>query len=169
LFADLAAQAQCAAPQIAKLVANDGQANDEFGYSVGIYGTDAVVGAYGDADNGSYAGAAYLIDTVSGQQLKLLPDDGQADALFGHSVAINGNTVIVGAPYDEENGLNTGSAYLFDATTGKQIAKLLANDGNHADQFGHFVTVKDGLAIVGAASGISRTGAVPNIGLARNN
>ena len=63
-------------------------------------------------------GAAYLFDTDGGQQLfKLLASDGMAFDNFGRSVAISGNTAIVGAP-------GQGAAYLFDTTTGQQIAKL---------------------------------------------
>ncbi|MEE9129379.1 MAG: FG-GAP repeat protein [Phycisphaerales bacterium] len=51
-----------------------------------------------------------------GDQLaKLLPDDGAADDRFGWSVAISGTTAIVGAYLDDDNGTDSGSAYLFDA------------------------------------------------------
>ena len=48
-------------------------------------------------------------------------------------VAISGTTAIVGAYYDDDNGEDSGSAYLFDTTTGQQIAKLLPNDGAAGD------------------------------------
>ena len=63
------------------------------------------------------------------QLFKLLADDGAADDNFGLSVAISGTTAIVGAWWHDDNGSDSGSAYLFDATTGQQITKLLPDDG----------------------------------------
>ncbi len=82
-----------------------------------INGENAVVGARGDDDNGPISGAAYLFDTATGQQtVKLLRDDGASYDYFGVTVAISGATVVVGAPADDDNGSNSGSAYLFDAS-----------------------------------------------------
>ncbi len=83
------------------------------------------------------------------QLFKLLPDDGAAGDRFGRSVAISGNTVIVGAYLDDDNGSQSGSAYLFDTTTGEQIAKLLPDDGAAGDQFGGSVAISGTTAIVG--------------------
>ncbi len=136
--------------QIAKLLAKDGAAVDTFGVSVAISGATAVVGAWGDDDNGDRSGSAYLFDTTTGWQVaKLLADDGAAFDRFGWSVGISGATAIVGAYLDDDNGLNSGSAYLFDATTGRQIAKLLARDGAAVDHFGYSVAISGETAIVG--------------------
>ncbi|MEE8156263.1 MAG: FG-GAP repeat protein [Phycisphaerales bacterium] len=140
--------------QIAKLLPNDGAANDQFGTSVAISGATALVGAYFDDDNGESSGSAYLFDTTTGLQLsKLLPDDGAEFDQFGASVAISGATAIVGVPFDDDNGSGTGSAYLFDTTTGRQIAKLLPDDGAAFANFGNFgisVAISGATAIVGA-------------------
>ncbi|MCZ6612369.1 MAG: FG-GAP repeat protein [Planctomycetota bacterium] len=67
------------------------------------------------------AAAASVLSTAPayadlGDQLfKLLADDGAAGDVFGHSVAISGATAIVGAQDDDDNGTQSGSAYLFDA------------------------------------------------------
>ncbi|MCH8807510.1 MAG: FG-GAP repeat protein, partial [Planctomycetes bacterium] len=104
----------------------------------------------------SCAAAAFILSTGTaygdlGDQLaKLLPDDGAAGDLFGHSVAISGATAIVGTPYDDDNGIDSGSAYLFDITTGRQIAKLLADDGATHHDFGVSVAISGATAIVGA-------------------
>ncbi len=75
-----------------------------------------IVGAYRHDDKGSASGSAYLFDTTTGLKIaKLLPDDGAAGDWFGWSVAISGATAIVGARYDDDNGAQSGSAYLFDA------------------------------------------------------
>ena len=140
--------------QIAKLLPDDGAAQDHFGFSVAISGDTAIVGAHRDDDNGSYSGSAYLFDTTTGRQLiKLLPNDGAAGDHFGFSVAISGTTAIVGAYLDDDNGDRSGSAYLFDTTTGRQLFKLLPNDGEVLDHFGVSVAISPdgiGTAIVGS-------------------
>ena len=137
--------------QIAKLLPNDGATGDLFGVSVAISGSTAIVGADGDDDNGSSSGSAYLFDTLTGVQItKLLPSDGAANDIFGRSVAISGTTAIVGARLDDDNGIGSGSAYLFDTVTGNQIAKLLPSDGALGDFFGHPVAISGTTAIVGA-------------------
>ncbi len=137
--------------QTAKLLPEDGAALDQFGRSVGISGTTAIVGAFGDGDNGLVSGSAYLFDTTTGRQIfKLLPNDGAAGDLFGISAAISGGIAIVGAERDDANGSNSGSAYLFDITTGQQIAKLLPDDGEGNDRFGWSVAISGSTALVGA-------------------
>ena len=110
--------------QLFKLLPDDGAANNAFGISVAIspdsIGT-AIVGAAGDDDNGEQSGSAYLFDTTTGRQIaKLLPNDGETFDYFGHLVAISpdgiGTTAIVGATGDDDNGCDSGSAYLFDAS-----------------------------------------------------
>ena len=143
--------------QFGELLASDGAASDFFGYSVALDGTIAIVGAWGHDDNGSSSGSAYLFDISDlanpVQTAELLPSDGEAVAHFGISVAISGTTVIVGAHRDNENGEDSGSAYLYDISDPAnpvQIAKLLANDGASCDFFGQSVAIKAGIAIVGA-------------------
>lgn len=137
--------------QIAKLLPDHGAAEDLFGRSVAISGTTAIVGAFQDDDDGTDSGSAYLFDTTTGQQFaKLLPDDGTANNLFGWSIAISGTTAIVGAWRDVDDGTDSGSAYLFDTTTGQQITKLLPNDGGPNDEFGDSVSISGTTAIVGA-------------------
>ncbi|MCZ6652632.1 MAG: FG-GAP repeat protein, partial [Planctomycetota bacterium] len=137
--------------QIAKLLPDGGAEDDYFGGSLSISGTTVIVGAHGDDDNGSSSGSAYIFDTTTGQQsAKLLPDDGAEHDLFGISVAISGATAIVGASWDDDNGTESGSAYLFDTTTGRQITKLLPNDGAEYDRFGTSVAICGSTAIIGA-------------------
>ena len=88
---------------------------------------------------------ADLFDITTGRQIaKLLPDDGAAFDWFGQSVAISGETAIVGAFGDDDNGDLSGSAYLFDTTTSRQIAKLLPDDGAAGDEFGWSVAPRGG-------------------------
>jgi hypothetical protein len=137
--------------QLAKLLSSDGAAGDQFGQSVAVSGTTAIVSAPIDGDNGSASGSAYVFDTVTGLQIaKLLPNDGAPSEIFGWSVAIDGTTAIVGARQDDDNGVFSGSAYAFDTVTGLQLAKLLPSDGAAFDQFGQSVAISGTTAIVGA-------------------
>ncbi|EDY84460.1 Carbohydrate binding domain protein [Verrucomicrobiia bacterium DG1235] len=139
--------------QIAKLIPDDGAAEDWFGFSVAISGNTAIVGSYGDDDNGVYSGSAYLFDAQTGAQIaKLTPGDGEAYDSFGYSVAISGNTAIVGSYWDYDNENRSGSAYLLDARTGAQIAKLIPGDGAAYDNFGSSVAISGNTAIVGSRS-----------------
>ena len=137
--------------QIFKLTASDAAAKDFFGVSVGISGTTAIVGAWRDDDAGADSGSAYLFDTTTGQQLfKLTASDAAAEDAFGWSVAISGTTAIVGAYQDDDAGFGSGSAYLFDTTTGQQLFKLTASDAGSIDWFGESVSISGTTAIVGA-------------------
>jgi len=137
--------------QLAKLTAQDGATDDRFGWSVGLSGNTAIVGAYGKDDDGTDSGSAYLFDVTSGLQLaKLTAHDAAAEDWFGVSVAISGNTAIVGARWDDDFGNNSGSAYLFDVASGEQLAKLTPVDGEGPDEFGRAVAISGHTAIVGA-------------------
>lgn len=140
--------------QVFKLIAGDGERDDVFGNSVAVCGTIAVIGADGDGDNNYQAGSAYVFDVTTGQELfKLLPDDGAAFDHFGRKVALSGTTAVVGALFDDDNGNRSGSAYVFDVTTGMQLAKLLPRDGADDDRFGVSVAVNGTIAVVGALAG----------------
>ncbi len=111
------ALAQCNPVQEAKLLADDGEAFDDFGRSVAIDGDTAVIGAYLDNDNGSDSGSAYVFrydGSIWVQEAKLLADDGEAFDDFGISVAIDGGTAVIGAYLDNDNGSASGSAYVFE-------------------------------------------------------
>ena len=81
----------------------------------------------------------------------LVPTDGAEDDRFGWRVAINGNVAIVAAPFDDDDGNVSGSAYLFDVTTGLQTAKLTASDAAEGDVFGNWGIAIDGNTAVVAA------------------
>jgi hypothetical protein len=137
--------------QLATLLASDGSAGDNLGWSVALSGNTALVGSAFDDDNGTDAGSAYLFNANTGQQIaKLKPTDGAASDNFGHSVAIEGNIALVGSPYNDDNGDSSGSAYLFDVTTGTQVAKLIPNDGTPEGWFGQSVALSGNVAIVGS-------------------
>jgi hypothetical protein len=139
----------------AKLLASDGAAGDEFSYSVSISGNVAIAGAHLDDDNGSDSGSAYIFkwDGINWiQQAKLLASDGAADDCFGCSVSVSGDVAIVGAHYDDDNGSNSGSVYIFkfDGTNWLEQVKRIASDGAADDDFGNSVSISGDVAIVGA-------------------
>ncbi|MGR0482521.1 MAG: FG-GAP repeat protein [Candidatus Electronema sp. V4] len=142
---------------VQKLLASDGAASDEFGRSVSVAGDTAVIGAYYDDDKGADSGSAYVfIRAANGtwsQQAKLTAADGAADDRFGYSVAVSGDTVVIGAFYDDDKGTDSGAAYVFVRTAGgtwSQQAKLTAADGAASDWFGRSVAVSGDTAVIGA-------------------
>lgn len=138
-----------------KVTPLDGQSGDFFGYSVSMDAGLLLVGAYGDDDNGSNSGSAYVFDAATGQQLlKLKPNDGAASDRFGSSVAIHNGVAVIGAPGDSNAVALSGSAYVFDAVTGQQLHKLVAGDAVFNQIFGHAVAI-DGDVV--AVSGINDT------------
>lgn len=134
--------------QLFKLTASDAAANDLFGNSIAIAGNTIIVGAPG---KNSSAGAAYLFDATTGLQFdKLTPSGPQTGAYFGRAVAVEGNHVVVGAPFASFGVSSVGLAYLFDTTTGTQLALLKAGDGATSDRFGESVAISSGQILVGA-------------------
>ena len=159
--------------QVAKLMADDGGRDDEFGKSVAISDGTIVVGANLDDDKGSDSGSAYVFEMSSPgdassftQVAKLTADDGEAGDAFGLTVAISDGTIVVGAHADDDKGSDSGSAYLFqksspsDASSWSQVAKLTADDGAASDAFGKSVAISDGSIFVGANGCDSFTGSV---------
>ncbi|MGI8758559.1 MAG: Calx-beta domain-containing protein, partial [Acidimicrobiales bacterium] len=143
--------------QQAKLTAIDAAAGDRFGRSVAVSGDTAVVGAYLDDDAfaGTDSGSAHVFTrtgTTWAQQAKLTAIDAAAGDRFGRSVAVSGDTAVVGAPFDDPTDTDSGSAYVFTRTgaTWAEQAKLTAADGAADDHFGRSVAVSGDTAVVGA-------------------
>jgi len=139
----------------AKFTASDAAAGDNFGSSVAFSGDTAVVGAYLDNDGGTDSGSAYVFVGSGGvwtQQAKLTAADAAAADLFGYSVALSGDTAVVGALYDDDGGTDSGSAYVFVRSGGvwTQQAKLTAADAAAGDWFGYSVALSGDTAVVGA-------------------
>ncbi|MCK5194773.1 MAG: FG-GAP repeat protein [Desulfobulbaceae bacterium] len=141
--------------QSQKLTAFDTTAWDQFGQSVAISGDYAIIGAYGDSDNGPLSGSAYIFYYNGNnwlQNQKLIANDGAPWDNFGQSVAISANVAIVGAYKDDDKGKSSGSAYVFynDGSNWLFEQKLTASDGVASDFFGHAVSIYGDYAIAGA-------------------
>lgn len=148
--------------ETAKLSPSDGIPNGNFGSSIAISGNDIVVGAYKDNENGFNAGAAYLFTKpISGtwsntlEDAKLTASDGVANYYFGSSVAISGKQVIVGSPYTNDLGAESGSVYTFvKPNTGwvstTENTKTLATNGLTKDAFGGALAISEDYMLIGA-------------------
>ena len=150
-----------AANQVAKLTASDGAVSDELGRSVWVHRDTIVVGAHRDDDDGSGSGSAYVfVKPATGwvtatETAKLTASDGAAGDGFGRSVSVHGDTIVVGAYADNDDGNNSGSAYVFVKpstgwVTATETAKLTASDVAGSDEFGRSVSVHGGTIVVGA-------------------
>jgi hypothetical protein len=142
----------------ALLSPSDAAAWDFFGLSVAISGDTVVVGSQFDDDNGDSSGSAYVFVKPSGgwatstETAKLTASDGAAEHGFGISVAISGDTALVGADGADNN---EGAAYLFvkPATgwaTTTETAKLTSFEPGHYARFGQSVAVNGDTALAGA-------------------
>jgi hypothetical protein len=143
--------------QQATLFAADAQKVDLFGSSVAIDGDTAVLGSVGNNGAGADSGAAYVFTRTGStwtQQAKLLAADGAAGDGFGSSVAITGDTIVVGAAFDDDGGADSGSAYVFTraGTSWTQQAKLLAPDAAAADNLGQSVAIAGDTVVIGSPS-----------------
>ena len=139
-----------------KLLASDGAVDDWFGFTVSMSDDVVVVGNFADNDNGSASGSAYVFRHDGStwiEEQKLLASDGSSPDWFGYRVSIGGDVIAVGAVQDSDNGLTSGSAYVFryDGSTWLQEQKLLAPGGQAEDRFGTSVSVSGDVVLVGAA------------------
>ena len=129
-------------------LARDGLAGDHFGGPVALSGNTALVGAW-NANHG--AGAAYVFVRTAGgwsQQARLTAVGGRSGDWFGVSVALSGNTALVGAPLAG----HTGAAYIFvrHGQQWRQQASLAARNGAPCDWFGRAVALSSNTALIGA-------------------
>lgn len=143
--------------QTGELVPDDGVAVEFFGISVSVSGPTALVGAYNQRVNGHNGqGSAYVFGESGGvwsQQQKLIASDGAAGARFGLSVALEGDSALIGS-YTATVGGNPqqGAAYVFSQSGGTwtETDKLVASDGASGDHFGNAVALSATTAMVGA-------------------
>ncbi len=154
-----------------KLTASDGAAGDRFGHSVSMSadGNTIVVGAYGDDDNGSDSGSAYVFTKPStgwasmSSAVKLTASDGAAGDRFGSSASVSadGSTITIGASGSDSGGGDAGAAYVFTKPAGGWVttsaaAKLTASDAAAGDRLGASISASgDGSTIAVGARGDS--------------
>jgi hypothetical protein len=147
--------------EVKKVTASDAQDTDFFGWSVAVSGDTAVVGAIYEDGAGTDRGAAYLFERDQGgagnwgEVKELTASDTQDNDFFGYSVAVSGDTAVVGAIYEDGAGTDRGAAYVFKRDQGGagnwgEVKKLTASDAQDTDYFGYSVAVSGDTAVVGA-------------------
>ncbi len=139
----------------AGLTASDGAEGDWFGASVALDANTALVGAPTTDDLGYASGSAYVFvrsGSTWTQEAELLAEDGQGGAYFGISVALDGDTALIGARGESSQGFLAGAAYVFvrSGSSWSQRAKLLATPGDTDDRFGYSVALEGDTALVAA-------------------
>ncbi len=152
----------CATPESHLLVASDGTGGDQYGISVDLDGHVMASGASFvtlTGETGTKHGAVYILEFDEGTQTwqeehmlrAVVAGDGDE---FGTAVGLHGTTLVVGAPKNDDNGSNAGSAYVFEFDAGtmmwNQTQTLAASNASAGSRFGHTVAVRDDLIIVGA-------------------
>lgn len=155
--------------QQARLLGRGAGFSDQFGHSVAIDGDTVVIGArLEDLAGKAEAGAAYVFTRGASGWLvqdRVTAGDAAVSDQFGYSVAVSGDTIVVGAWMDDDLGGASGSAYVFERTGSEwqQRAKLTGSDSKANDFFGVSVDVEGDTAVIGSAGGssiyvFSRTG-----------
>lgn len=143
--------------KVAKVLAGDGNQQDQYGISVDIDGDYAIVGSNQKIPGGQSLGAAYILHRTAGgwaQEAKLLPADVEPGDLFGASVSIHNGVAAVGAPFDDDPVGNEGAVYVFyrdGAGNWNLVKKVKATDADPADNFGTSVDLNGGRMLVGAS------------------
>ena len=144
-----------------KLLPDDGQGamspsplGDLFGSQVEIDDGLALVGSpRNDNENGVDAGAAYVFDAETGEQLhKLTPSDGGQFERFGYELALDGDYALISSQADV-NEPRSGAAYLFNARTGKELARLMPDPEETFSLFGSSVAIDGSVALVSTRRG----------------
>ena len=139
-----------------KITASDAATDDYFGRSVSISGDYAVIGVRGD-DNDT--GSAYVFEDQGSnwtQVAKLTASDAAEDDEFGFAVSISGDYIVIGAFLDDDEGSESGSAYIFKkpdtgwTDTNQETAKLTASDAAPGVGFGKYVSISGDYVVIGA-------------------
>lgn len=149
--------------ETAKLTASNTVAYDYFAEWVAISGDTVVVSATEDDANGMGAGAAFMFEkpetgwTDMTKTAKLTASEGVEFDGFGSSVSISGNTVVADAREDDDSGLSSGSAYLFEKPEAgwadmTETAKFTASDGAERDCFGWSAAISGDTVVAGSSA-----------------
>lgn len=146
---------------------SDGNDDDQFGNAVGIDGARAVVGSWLADGTSENQGEVYVYDTATGALQTTLSNPfptstGSAD-VFGFSVDISGDMIVVGARGEDQSAADGGLAYVFDAVSGALLNTLANPLASAGDAFGFEVAIDQNLIAVSARTediGGTDTGAV---------
>ena len=143
------------------LVTTISKPNGSFGNAVSVCDDTLIVGSFRDDDLGTESGSVYVYDrnqgggNAWGQVAKVVASDGSANEWFGYSVSVDGDTLVVGTPFDEDTPPTSGSAFVYQRDYGGpgswgQVTKITPSDGETGDYFGYEVSISGDNAVVGA-------------------
>ncbi|MBN2778606.1 MAG: T9SS type A sorting domain-containing protein [Bacteroidales bacterium] len=146
-----------------KLFPSDGDNSDLFGVSVAVNNDIAYVGASGWDGDFSSEGAIYVFQKTSTtwedfEEIAMLnlSDPSNIDQL-GKSISVYDDILVAGVSYDDENGTNSGAAYIFEKpvsgwANATETAKLTATDCSEFNYFGNSVSVYGNTVVVGTSA-----------------
>jgi outer membrane protein assembly factor BamB len=137
-----------------------------FGRQVAIDGSNVLI-SNSDEDNSgeTQTGAAYLFDATTGNLLQTFLNPNPAGASqFGFSTAISGNKVLIGTPFDDTGAIDSGAAYLFDATSGKLLQTFLNPSPTYFGLFGRSVAINGDKILINALNNINSDAGRTSIG-----
>ena len=138
-----------------KLIASDGEGGGWFGNSVCIDGNNILIGTPKDNELYNDSGSAYVFKYDGNswiEEQKLVAYDGDRIDNFAWSVSIDGDNILIGSFADDDNGVDSGSAYVFkyDGNNWNEEQKLIAYDGHENDCFGFSVSINGNYILIGA-------------------
>jgi hypothetical protein len=140
-----------------RLLPNDTSSGQQFGYAISTFNNRALITALLDDENGINSGSVYEFDlsfNTWNQNSKITSNTniGAAYDTFGSSVSLSGNKALIGSPFDDDNGHNSGAAYLFELINGEWvlIQKIFASNGKEYDFFGYSVSLSGNMALIGS-------------------
>jgi len=137
-----------------KIIPVNNAQSDHFGSALVYDGTTLVIGAY---SGNARTGAVYIYEDVAGtwrEQQELIAPNGDQFEWFGDALALNGNKLFVGAPFESsvDLGSNHGAVYYFEKDEGvwSLCRRLLPELVSSGDQFGASISVNDDYLLIGA-------------------
>jgi FG-GAP repeat len=138
-----------------KLQASDSAPGDQYGWSIALQGGTLLIGARFDDDRGFNSGSIYaytLTDGIWVERQKFSAPDGAVNDQYGSAISLDGDLAFIGTPFDDDNGFESGSVYIYERTAGLWAVerKITAHDGEPGDQFGWSVALSAGSALIGA-------------------
>ncbi len=147
--------------EVKKITPFDGEAIDNFGWTVTLQGDTLIVGSQKDDDNFADSGSVYIYErNIGGPEnwgllKKIYASDGEAGDWYGATVTLVGDTLVVAALKDDDMGVDSGSIYIHERNQGGvnnwgQVTKIVASDGVTLDRFGKFISLESDTLVVGA-------------------
>ncbi len=148
---------------VTKRTASDGEQGDKLGLALTLRGDRLVAGAATHDPGGNHQGAAYLFERDQGgaenwgEVRKLLPSSKGKVGLYGSAVGVSGDTIVIGARYDENRNLRAGALYVYQRDLGGgeawgQAKLITATDATGNEELGESLAVS-GTTVLGGASG----------------